>query len=339
MDDRDTNDPARDATDPGRSDDAPGVEQAGGPADPNPSQAGAGPLGPPRETGRPGAGKAIADGGADAVADGAGPSAAESLEDLASAVLDAAEVANDSARTAARATSNLLDAADRLDKAGARGQRNALYVLGVSGGLLLVSLLVFVTVASMLGTRLKRVDAMLAAVASRTVEMNRGLDNLLVIQDSLDELRRMQGALQESQAALEKRIDAVAKAAESLGKEVPARAAVEVGARNQALNTKVEEFEKSLSAQKSAFAQMERNLRTLSAAVGKVEAKVGGVEALNKDVSALVTLQRERYLEALQAEQRKREKPPQEGFVRFRGSAPAGQEEAKADKAGAPAAR
>lgn len=285
---------------------------------------------PPQRADARGAGPARNGAGAERVSAGAGStpgkegnaaseqgSASESLEELASAVLDSAEVANQSARAAAKATGNLLDSADRLDRVTVRNQRNSVYVLGVSAAVVLISMVIFVVIAVMMNSRIKRVDSMLAGFGARVASMNTGITNLQTIADAVNEMRQNQLALRETQTQLEKKMDAVVKATQTLGEELPIRAATEVGTRNAGLATKVEGFEKSIAAQKKALSDLERNMKSLSSSVGGLAGKMGSVERLNSDVSALVVLQKERYLETIQKEQKKNQKPAEEKFVTY----------------------
>lgn len=253
-------------------------------------------------------------------------SVADNMEELAAAVLDSAEIANQSAHVAGRATHNLLDASERLREASVKGHKLSMYVAGGAGGLLLIALIVFIAMANAMNNRLQRVDTMLMAVATRVVEMNTGLASLDHIQASIADFYNVQASFRDAQVALERRIEAVASASEELAAVVPGRTAEEVGLRNEELALRLGVLERAVSDQKAAYDALERNMGAFSASVGTLERRLGNVDRLNRDVSALVTLQRERYLEAVQAEQAARQRPREDTFVTYQRPSPPAEE-------------
>lgn len=244
-------------------------------------------------------------------------SVADSMEELAGAVLDAADVANQSAHTAAKATHNLLDAVSELERAGQRGQRMAMYVMAGASGLLLVALIVFISMASSLNNRMKRVDVMLMAVAARVIEMDTGLNAIHQVQQSIADFYNVQSSFREGQSALEKRVESIAVATEAMAAQIPERTAMEVGLRNDELGVRVGQLELAIEAQQASSAELDENMRRFVTSVGSMERKIGSVERLNRDVSSLVTLQRERYLESVQAQRPAREAPAEDVFVTY----------------------
>lgn len=249
-------------------------------------------------------------------------SLAANMEELAAAVLDSAEVANQSAHVAGRAAHNLLDASDKLRAAGAKGQKFSLYVMGGASAMLVIALIVFIAMANAMSNRLQRVDNMLLAVATRVVEMNTGLNMLDNIQGSIADFYNVQASFRDAQIQLERRIEAVAAASEAMAAQVPGRTAEEVGLLNNELALRLTVLEKAVADQRTAYAALEGNMQAFSNSVGGLERRLGNVDRLNRDVAALVTLQRERYLEAVEAERAVRERPREDTFVIYQRAVP-----------------
>lgn len=212
---------------------------------------------------------------------------------LAKAVLDSAELANRSAEAAMNAGHQLRQATTDFRTLTDSGQKKATLLLGITGAVLVVCLLFFLTMGVRLVSRINQLDTMITAVGKRVVELNSGMDSLNSVNQTVQELAGKQAELTQAQSQIESRIDAALKQSESLVQKVPAETAKQVAATNDNLTKQVQSLNGRLQSQANA-------VQALGSEVKAMKNTVANVENLNRDVQALVTLQKERYLEALQ---------------------------------------
>ena len=217
----------------------------------------------------------------------------QQYQSLAQAVLDSAELANRSAEAAMNAGHHLRQATADFRTLTDSGQKKATLLLGITGAVLVVCLLFFLIMGVRLVSRINQLDTMITAVGKRVVELNTGMDSLNSVNQTVQELADKQTALAQAQSQIESRIDAALKQSESLVQKVPAETAKQVAATNDNLTKQVQSLNGRLQSQANA-------VQALGSEVKAMKNTVANVENLNRDVQALVTLQKERYLEALQ---------------------------------------
>jgi hypothetical protein len=215
------------------------------------------------------------------------------VEELSEAVLDSAEVATRSAAAAVRAGTELKAAAAQLNLITDRSYKQSRIILASVGGLMLLALIFFVVMGSRMISRINQLDVMLLAVGKRVVELNAGLEALNNVNLTLGALAEKQDAMTQASTDVQSRIDQTLKQAEAMVQQVPAATAKEVAATGENLAKQVQGLNSRMQAQATA-------VQNLSTQVGALKGSVANVDKLNRDVQALVTLQRERYLEALQ---------------------------------------
>jgi prefoldin subunit 5 len=217
----------------------------------------------------------------------------QQYQSLAQVVLDSADIATKSAQAAATASSDMRRATTELRDLTDNGHKKARLLLIVTGSVMVISLLFFLTMGVRMNSRINQLDAMLMAVGKRVVDLNVGMESLDTINRSIEGLSSQQAALTKAQADIEGRINASLKQSETLVQSVPGETAKQVAANSDNLLKQVQGINNRLQGQASA-------VQSLSNEVKALKGNVGNVDKLNRDVEALVTLQKERYLEALQ---------------------------------------
>jgi len=218
----------------------------------------------------------------------------QKIDTLSGLVLDAAELANRSATAGAAAGARMLETQVALEAELARSRRHGKIVLGVAGGIALVSVVLTAAVVSQLASRTARLDATVLAVGKRYVEVSAGLEALTLLNDSLAQMQVRQDTLAQLQAKLTTDLEEASKASQGLVTQVPQATAKEVQARTAALMQQVQAMDSKLQAQGTAVRKMADDVKAMQ---GQQE----NLGALKRDVEALVVLQRERYLEAVRA--------------------------------------
>ena len=144
-----------------------------------------------------------------------------------------------------------------------------------------------------MNSRINQLDTMMLAVGKRVVDLNVGLESLDVINRSIESLTAQQVEQAKNQGQIETRISDALKKSETMVQTVPGETAKQVAATSDNLLKQVQAINGRLQSQAGAVQSLGNEVKALKGAVGNVD-------KLNSDVQALVTLQKERYLETLQ---------------------------------------
>jgi hypothetical protein len=217
----------------------------------------------------------------------------QQYQSLAQVVLDSAELATKSAEAASSVSGQLRRATEEFKEVTDAGHKKARILFAVLGGVMVISLIFFLIMGVRLVSRINQLDAMLKAVGTRMVELNSGMESLEGVNQSVKELASQQLALTKSQGEIEGRIDASLKQSESLVQKVPSETAKQVAASSDSVIRQVQGINSRLQTQANAVQSLGNEVKSLKSAVGNVD-------GLKRDVEALVTLQKERYLETVQ---------------------------------------
>ena len=215
------------------------------------------------------------------------------LDALSSVVLDSAEVAARSANVATGLASEMRNATKVVDGALSKATLHSKIVLGVTGGMLLIAMGVFFAMAASLQSRIGQADDMLLAVGKRVVELNAGIEGINAMNRTLATFGDSTSALMEAQAKLEERVKTALGESNALVSNLPKEAAKSIEAGSQALVKQVGALDGQLKKQAGAISALSGEVKALKGAVGEVD-------PLKRDVQALITLQKQRYLEVLQ---------------------------------------
>jgi hypothetical protein len=239
----------------------------------------------------------------------------QQYQSLAQVVLDSAELATKSAEAATSVSSQLRLATEEFKEVTDAGHKKARLLLAVMGGVMVISLIFFLIMGVRLVSRINQLDAMLMAVGKRVVELNTGMESLEGVNQSVKELASQQVALTKSQGQIEGRIDASLKQSESLVQKVPSETAKQVAASSDSVIRQVQGINAKLQTQANAVQSLGNEVKSLKSAVGNVD-------GLKRDVEALVTLQKERYLETVQKNNTNSSRERAVQFPRYGGAKP-----------------
>jgi hypothetical protein len=216
------------------------------------------------------------------------------LEQLLPSVLDIAEATNSAADVSRKSTAALKKGLDQLksksDALTAASEKSAQLtsrVLIGSVAALLVSVLLYSFISVQLATRVTQVDSMLVAVSKRIVQMNSALTTFETLRTSIGEMAITQSQFSDRQMLLIEAVSRSEVAARSMAAEVPSLAAQQVGEKTDQIVLQVSSLGKDLEGQGGIVTALTESV----GALGK---------QLNADVEALITLEREKYLEVLQ---------------------------------------
>lgn len=224
----------------------------------------------------------------------------EEFEALSSAVLEAAEVASQAALAASIAGRDLKSTAEVISGVSAGLGKRSIWALGILAGLLVLSIGLFSIMAARMISKTNRLDATLVAVGKRVVELDAGLTGLSAIQENMDALADRVATLTKAQAELGQRVDTSVQQSTALVQQVPEKTAKQVATTSSDLLRQVQSLGGRLQAQAGAVQAQSAAVHALGEEVKALKGSLSDIAGVKRDVQALVTLQRERYLEVLQ---------------------------------------
>jgi hypothetical protein len=174
------------------------------------------------------------------------------------------------------------------------------------GAILFSGLLVFVYMATSLTVRLSRLDATLEAVGTRVVKQAAGLRELEQIKEAMGVVAETQRDLLLAQDRLTVALQDTQQRLESLPTTVPSALEPRIDSAlaegMSALNGRVDLLGNALGAQDAVLKGTTEALDSMAKRLQTVDGRTRSLLRLEADVEALVTLTRERYLEALEAQ-------------------------------------
>ena len=217
----------------------------------------------------------------------------QQYQSLAQTVLDSADIASKSSEAALAVSGQLRKATGELKDLTDGGYKKGRLLLAIGGGVMVICTLFFLIMGVRLVSRINQLDALMEAVGKRVIELNVAMESIESVNRSVQDLTAKQAELTKSQGQIEGRIDASLKQSESMVQKVPGETAKQVAATSDNLLRQVQGINSKLQSQANA-------VQSLGGEVKSLKSAVGNVDNLKRDVESLITLQKERYLEALQ---------------------------------------
>jgi hypothetical protein len=233
--------------------------------------------------------------------------ASGSLEQLLPSVLEIAEATNNAADVSRQSSAALKKGvaqvksqADILMLASEKSAQLASRILIGTVVALFVSVLLYSFTAVQLANRVTQVDLMLVAVSKRIVQMNSALTTFEQLRGSIEDLSATQGQFSNRQMLLIEAVSRAEVSTRSMAAEVPSLAAQQVGEKTDQIVTQVSSLSADLEGQARIVSALTESVSALGKQMKSLQGQVGNVKQLNDDVEALITLERENYLEVLQ---------------------------------------
>ena len=207
----------------------------------------------------------------------------DELEGIKMVALESAELATRSANLAVGAGENMKKATHNLEELMKVNKKQHQIMLGIAGGLMFVTAIIFGTSIFTLKSRINQMDAMLASLSKRVVELNDSMEMVGSVNEGLQAMVAKQDDITKMQGSLETRLNEAIKQSES----VPEKTAQQVGEKGQALAAQVKSLE-------GRFVQQSKALNALANQVGGLQGAVGETGTFKKEMEALARLQKER---------------------------------------------
>ena len=207
----------------------------------------------------------------------------DELEGIKMVALESAELATRSANLAVGAGENMKKATHNLEVLMKVNKKQQQILLGIACGLMFVTALVFATSIFSLKSRITQMDAMLASLSKRVIELNDSIELVGSVNEGLQEMVSKQDDMTKMQSSLETRLADAIKKSES----VPERTAQQVGEKGQVLADQVKSLE-------GRFVQQSRAMNALASQVTGLKGAVGETGGFKKEMETLASLQKER---------------------------------------------
>jgi DNA repair exonuclease SbcCD ATPase subunit len=207
----------------------------------------------------------------------------DELEGIKMVALESAELATRSANLAVGAGENMKKATHNLEELMKVNKKQHQIMLGIAGGLMFITAIVFATSIVTLKSRINQMDAMLASLSKRVVELNDSVEMVGSVNEGLQAMVSKQDDITKMQSSLESRLNEAIKNTES----VPEKTAQQVSEKGQALAAQMKSLE-------GRFVQQSNALNALSNKVGGLQGVVGETGTFKKEMETLARLQRER---------------------------------------------
>jgi len=207
----------------------------------------------------------------------------EELEGIKLVALESAELATRSANLAVGAGENMKKATHHLEELMKVNKKQHQILLAIACGLMFITALVFATSIFSLKSRITQMDAMLASLSKRVVELNDSIELVGSVNEGLQEMVSKQDDMTKMQSSLETRLADAIKKSES----VPERTAQQVGEKGQVLADQVKSLE-------GRFVQQSKAMNALASQVTGLKGAVGETGGFKKEMETLASLQKER---------------------------------------------
>jgi len=207
----------------------------------------------------------------------------EELEGIKLVALESAELATRSANLAVGAGENMKKATHNLEELMKVNKKQHQILLAIACGLMFITALVFATSIFSLKSRITQMDAMLASLSKRVVELNDSIELVGSVNEGLQQMVSKQDDMTKMQSSLETRLADAIKKSES----VPERTAQQVGEKGQVLADQVKSLE-------GRFVQQSRAMNALASQVTGLKGAVGETGGFKKEMETLASLQKER---------------------------------------------
>mgnify|MGYP001190850224 FL=1 len=229
------------------------------------------------------------------------------LEGLIPTALDAAEASTTASEASLNTMRRLSLTQTELD--GRLERNNLLFaqqsnqvklILAAVSSVLGVAVMVFIFMIIQLSSRVSEVDALVMAVTKRVVKMNQSLELFEELQFDIRILAEKQANATLKYEGLEEVVMGASNTLVELKSDLPAATASSVSTEVSVVNKEIDQLQQALTTQRSTVSDLSGSIKRLTNTVGAMQGKMTGLYSLENQVEALVTLTRERYLDALE---------------------------------------
>ncbi|MEY2777191.1 MAG: hypothetical protein RLY30_1289 [Pseudomonadota bacterium] len=255
--------------------------------------------------------------------------AAAQLQAIIATCLEAAETANKAAQTATASHRALSTVSKDLSATAKKTGKGGAVLVYVGGGLLVIAASMLIAMAIQLQKKVSLADALLVKVGTTALEMKDSLEGVGKVGDGLEENATRHEKLVESQSALATKVEELGKVVAELKEESDKKSGEMKKVFDDALKTsqkpdprltsllqEIKGVEARVKQQSNLLQETSKKIAGLDKQVQSMQKVGGNVERLKSQVEAMVTLEQQRYREALEAAASKKTKESSVAFPR-----------------------
>ena len=199
-------------------------------------------------------------------------------------VTEVTEVAEVAEATEATGGENMIHKAQNASGKLMSFSAPAAYFLGAA---------LFLVMALSISNKVSQVDDMLNALTKRAVSMNSAIASFEELNITIQDMGAIQDEFLDQQ-------NLMLIVVNEIKTQIPAETAFKVAAENAVVGSKINQLEDTLDKQSITVAKVTNSMVGLSSRIEKFENSLVDVKRLTDDVDALITLERENYMEVLQ---------------------------------------
>ncbi len=175
-----------------------------------------------------------------------------------------------------------------------KGKDSSGKVMLLSGtGAFFLGATLFLIMALNISSKISQVDDMLNALTKRAVSMNSAIASFDELNETIQEMGEMQDQFLDQQ-------NLMLTSMNEIKTQIPAEIASSVATENGVVASKINQLENTLGQQSRTVADVTKSMVGLSSRIENFEKSLVDVKRLTADVDALVTLERQNYMDVLQ---------------------------------------
>ena len=255
--------------------------------------------------------------------------AAAQLQAIIATCLEAAETANKAEQTATASHRALSNVSKDLSATAKKTGKGGAVLIYLGGGLLVIAASMLIAMAIQLQKKVSLADALLVKVGTTALEMKDSLEGVGKVGDGLEEGAARHEKLVEAQGALSQKVEELGKMVATLKEESDKKSGEMKKVFDDALKNsqkpdprltsllqEIKGVEARVKQQSDLLQDTSKKIAGLDKQVQSMQKVGGNVERLKAQVEAMVTLEQQRYREALEAAANKKTKEASVAFPR-----------------------
>ena len=238
-----------------------------------------------------------------------GQEVVEELQRLIPAALESAEAANKASRLGLDALTKIANSGESVQRASKRLAETfekqaviikSIYIGGFS--MLFIGILIFGVMSAQISSRVAELDTVIVAASKRITNLNSGLEAFESIRFAVRNVAEQQQAQTAQVLLLAEQLQNTEALVVKMGVELPQIAATHLDGSLVGLQNESKSTTQGLSEQQAAMVALSADVVKIERRMASVQEALNGSAQLSRDVEALLTLERARYLDTINAQ-------------------------------------
>ena len=238
-----------------------------------------------------------------------GQEVVEELQRLIPAALESAEAANKASKLGLDALTKIANSGESVQRASKRLAETfekqaviikSIYIGGFS--MLFIGIIVFGVMSVQISSRVAELDTVIVAASKRITNLNSGLEAFESVRLAVRNVAEQQQAQTAQLLLLAEQLRNTEALVVKMGVELPQSAATHLDGSLVGLQNESKSTTQGLSEQQAAMVALSADVVKIERRMASVQEALNGSAQLSRDVEALLTLERARYLDTINAQ-------------------------------------